>query len=223
MTFRLRIYICCRQFKRTNSYLIQIEWRGQKKKKIAVLPAFSFLCMRCVWGCKGNLFWPGNFKEEKGLLWGAHFYIHWGGLSATESGGTGAYRGLPLGWQRNNCPSQPWWIISRPGLWPLCPHVVGCVYSQTSGWGQGTGVPTQASAFAVSYDPQSLLFLPSLSPPASSHLIIIFEILSNDCTISPGMEIMLSGFNLLSWQQPAERLLCGRQPTWTQAAEVYEI
>lgn len=96
------------------------------------------------------------------------------------------------------CPSQPWWIISRPGLWPLCPHVVGCVYSQTSGWGQGTGVPTQASAFAVSYDPQSLLFLPSLSPPASSHLIIIFKILSNDCTISPGMEIMLSGFNLLS-------------------------
>lgn len=154
MTFRLRIYICCRQFKRTNSYLIQIEWREQKK--ITLLPAFSFLCMRCVWGCKGNLFQPGNFKEEKWLLWGAHFYIHGGGLSATVSWGTGAYRGLPLGWQWNNLPFTALVdrLLASPSLhrW--------CVYSQTSGWGQGTGMPTQASAFEVSHDPKASFFPP---------------------------------------------------------------
>lgn len=33
------------------------------------------------------------------------FYIHWGGLSATVSGGTGAYRVLSLGCSKIICPA----------------------------------------------------------------------------------------------------------------------
>lgn len=113
MTFRLRIYICCRQFKRTNSYLIQIEWRGQKKKKKSVLTAFSFLCMRCLWGCKGNLF-PGNFKEEKWLLRGAHFIFTGEACQPRSQAGQGLTESCLWAGSKIICPLQLWWIPSRP-------------------------------------------------------------------------------------------------------------
>lgn len=122
------------------------------------------------------------------------------------------------------CPSQPWWIILAPdsGFSVLTSLVVFIL--RRVGGGRGQECPPRPLPLRYPMTPKASFFLLSLSPPASSHLIIIFKILSNDCTISPGMEIMLSSFNLLIKTAALPNASCvAGSPQWTRAAVVYEI
>lgn len=75
---------------------------AKKKKKICITGVFFSLHAVFVRLQRQLVSW----ELQRGKVTAARspFYIHWGGLSATVSGGTGAYRVLSLGWQQNNLP-----------------------------------------------------------------------------------------------------------------------